>query len=272
MNLNTSFPYSPSYKIHIIIGIILGLLLAFILIVLQPFNLNNFNHNYGEVLLLGFGFVKFLNYLLSHFIENFFYKEKGKWTVWNEITFLLLSILSGTVLGYIYLDIVFEKQPLSFLRLILFFYYIVLPILPLIIFPQTVLRYLLIKKSAMPAENKTFENEDIAFEKLTLKGQNAKDELTILKEHLLFIKSVDNYVMVYYTDEQTKSRMLRAKLSEILSQAPFLVQPHRSYLINPKHSFKVKGNSQKAVLTSQQNEEEIPIARNSYKRIKCLFS
>lgn len=270
MNLNTFFPYSSSYKIHILIGIILGLLLGFILIVLQPFNLNNFSHNYGEILLFGFGFVKFLNYLFSHFIENFFYK--GKWTVWNEITFLLLSSLSGTVLGYIYLDIVFEKQPLSFLRLILFFYYIVLPILPLIIFPQTVLRYLLIKNSAMPAEKNTFENEDIAFGKLTLKGQNAKDELTILKEHLLFIKSIDNYVMVYYIDEHIKSRMLRGKLSEILSQAPFLVQTHRSYLINPEHSYKIKGNSQKAVLTSPHHEELIPIARSSYKKTKALFN
>lgn len=272
MNLNTSFPYNPSYKIHILIGLILGLLLSFILIVLHPFNLNNFNHEYGEVLLLGFGLVKFLNYLLSHFIENFFYEEKGRWKVWNEIVFLFLSSLSGTVLGYIYLDMVFEEQPLSFLRLVLFFYYIMLPILPLIIFPQSVLRYLLVKNSERPVEKKPYKNENIAIEKLTLKGQNANDELTIYKEHLLFIKSVDNYVKVYYLDGQTKNRMLRAKLSDVLSQAPYLVQPHRSYLINPKHSFKVKGNSQKAVLTSQQNEEKIPIARKSYKRIKGLFN
>lgn len=272
MTLNTSFPYSPSYKIHLFIGTTLGLLLAFILIALQPFNLNNFSHQYGEVLLVGFGFVKFLNYLISHFIEDIYYKVRGKWTVWNEITFLLLSSLTGTVLGYIYLDLFFERQPLSFLRLILFFYYIVLPILPLIIFPQSVLRYLLINNSGIPAERKTFENEDLDFEEVTLKGQNAKDELTISKEQLLCVKSIDNYVMVYYTDEQPKNKMLRAKLSEILSQAPFLVQPHRSYLINPKHSFKIKGNSQKAVLTSLLLEEAIPIARTSYKRIKNLFN
>lgn len=272
MNFNISFPYSPSYKIHILIGLIIGLLLAFILIVLQPFNLNNFVHNYGEVLLFGFGIVKFLNYLLSHFIENLFYREKGRWTVWNEILFLLLSLLSGSILGYIYLDTVFEEQPLSFLRFILFFYYIILPIFPLIILPQSLLRYLLVKNWERPMETNPNENEDIALEKLTLKGQNAKDELTIYKEQLLFIRSVDNYVKVYYSDGETKTMMLRAKLSEVLSQAPYLVQPHRSYLINPKHLFKVKGNSQKAILTSLQNEEEIPIARNAYKRINGLFN
>lgn len=272
MNLNNPFPYNSSYKIHILIGIILGALLGFVLIVLQPFNLNNFNHDYGEVLLLGFGFVKFLNYLLAHFTENHYYKNKGNWTLWNEIIFLLLSSVSGTILGYIYLDAVFEKQPLTFLRLILFFYYIVLPVLPLLIFPQTVLRYLLVKKLSKRSEGKTSENEKIAIHQLILKGQNARDKLSLLEEHLLYVKSMDNYVQVYYKDPQFKSKILRAKLSEILTQAPFLIQPHRSYLVNPRHSFKVKGNSQKAVLILNQIEEAIPISRSSFKTVKDLFN
>ncbi len=272
MNLNRPFPYNSSYKIHILIGAVLGLLLGFILIILQPFNLNNFNHKYGDVLLMGFGFVKFIDYIFAHFIENYFYKKKQDWTFWNEIVFLSLSSLSGAVLGYIYLDTVFEKQPLSFLRLILFFYYIVLPILPLIIFPKSVLRYLLIKNSTIDFKRKNTKKEDITFEKLTLKGQNIKDELTYIKERLIYVKSLDNYVQVYYNDEQLKSKILRAKLSEILTQAPFLIQPHRSYLINPIHSFKIKGNSQKSVLVLPELEEVIPISRTSYKTMRGLFN
>ncbi|WP_299444201.1 LytTR family DNA-binding domain-containing protein [uncultured Aquimarina sp.] len=271
MSFNNAFPYNSSYKIHIIIGIILGLLLGFILIALQPFNINNYEHEYGEVLLMGFGVVKFVNYLLAHVVANYFYKQKNNWTLWNEITFLILSSLSATILGYIYLDTIFEKQPLSFLRLVLFLYYLVLPIFPLIVFPKSVLRYLLIKNIIKHPQKNTSEMESSSSERLTLMGQNAKDKLVISKEDLLYIKSIDNYVMVYYTNEQIKSIMLRAKLSEILTQASFLIQPHRSYLINPMHSFKVKGNSQKAVLISQEFEEVIPIARTSYKKIKDLF-
>lgn len=272
MNFNRPFPYNSSYKIHILIGAVLGILLGFILIILQPFNLNNFNHKYEDVLLMGFGFLKFLNYLFAHFIENYFYKKKGSWTFWNEITFLLLSSVSGAILGYIYLDTVFEKQPLTFLRLILFFYYIVLPVLPLLIFPKSVLRYLLIKNSPIPSEYKTSVIEDIPLKKLILKGQNAKDELTITEEQLLYVKSIDNYVIVYYKNPQLKSKMLRAKLSDILIQATFLIQPHRSYLVNPKNSFKVKGNSKKAVLILSQLEEAIPISRASFKTVKDLFN
>ena len=272
MTLNSVFPYNNSFKVHIFIGIILGLLLAFILIALQPFNINNFNHNYGEVLLMGFGFVKFVNYLSSHFLGNLFYKKKKKWTLWNEIIFLVLSLLSGTVLGYIYLDTIFEKQQISFLRLILFFYYIVLPISPLIIFPKAMLRYLLNKNSSNNTENNSIEINNKKSETIILKGKNANDKLTILKEQLLYVKSVDNYIMVFFTDSPTKNKMLRANLSDILEQIPFLIQPHRSYLVNPKHLFKIKGNSQKATLISEQIDEDIPIARASYKTIKNIFN
>ncbi|WP_299211482.1 LytTR family DNA-binding domain-containing protein [uncultured Aquimarina sp.] len=272
MYLNNPFPYNSSYKIHTCIGLILGLLLGFILVVLQPFNINNLEHDYSEVLLMGFGFVKFVNYLLSHFIENIYYKKKGNWTLWNEIAFILLSSFSAAILGYIYLDTVFEKQSLSFLRLVLFLYYIVLPIIPLVVFPKSVLRFLLTKKSIGDNKREIAEDGSSVLEKITLKGQNAKDKLTVSKKDLLYVKSVDNYVMVYYTNEQTKSIMLRAKMSEILIQAPFLIQPHRSYLINPTHAFRIKGNSQKAVLISQNFEAVIPIARTSYKTVKNLFN
>ncbi|WP_299245327.1 LytTR family DNA-binding domain-containing protein [uncultured Aquimarina sp.] len=272
MYLDNPFPYNSSYKIHICIGLILGLLLGFILVVLQPFNINNLEHDYGEVLLMGFGFVKFINYLLSHFIENLYYKKKGNWTLWNEIAFILLSSFSAAILGYIYLDTVFEKQSLSFLRSLLFLYHIVLPIIPLVVFPKSVLRFLFTKESMRDRNKEIIEDGSSVLEKITLKGQNAKDKLTVFKEHLLYVKSVDNYVIVYYTGEQIKSIMLRANISEILIQAPFLIQPHRSYLINPMHSFGIKGNSQKAVLISQNFEEKIPITRTSYKAIKSLFN
>ena len=272
MTLNRPFPYHTSSKPHIIIAVILGLLLGFILIILEPFNLNNFDHKYGDILLMGFGFIKFLNYIIAHLIENFYYKKFKKWSFWNEIVFLVLSSLSGGVLGYIYLDMFIEKQPLSFLRLMLFLYYIVLPILPLIIFPKSVLRYILIKNTTTESKVNNTLIEEIPLEKITLKGQNIKDELTFIKKELIYVKSIDNYVQVYYINEHLKSKVLRAKLSEILVQAPFLVKSHRSYLINPQHSFKVKGNSQKAVLILKELEEDIPVSRMTYKTIKSLFS
>ncbi|WP_438423642.1 LytTR family DNA-binding domain-containing protein [Aquimarina macrocephali] len=274
MILNNPFPFSTSYKTHILIGAILGTLLGFILIVLEPFNINNFNHIYKEVLFMGFGFIKFTNYVLAHFVENYFYNNKNTWTWWNEIIFLILSSVSAAVFGYFYLDIVFERQPLSLLRLLLFFIYIVLPILPLIIFPKLVLRYVFTKNSRGNSLSQEIvsKNERMPLEKITLHGNNAKDELTIYRKQLLYVKSIDNYVMIFYKDEQIKSVMLRSKLSDIVVQAPFLIQAHRSYLVNSEYSFKIVGNSQKASLTSNDFEEVIPIARSYYKTMRSLFN
>ena len=265
MFLNNTFPFNRSYKVHAFIGVLLSVLLTYILIALKPYNINNFNHEYGEVLLMGFGLSNLIGYLLAHFVENQFHNKKGCWTWTNEITFLLLSTILETILGYIYLDAVFEKQPLSLLRLVLFFFYIVAPILPLIALPKIILRYLFAQKSHVVNLPK-IDNGSSAT--ITLTGQNAKDKLSVLKEHLLCVKSIDNYVMVFYEDGSTKNKILRATLSEILIQAPFLIQAHRSYLINPKQEFTIKGNSQKSVLISKKLEEVIPIARASYKMVK----
>jgi len=141
MLFNNPFPYNRSIKIHILIGSIIGILLGFILIVLQPFNINNLKHDFAEVMLMGFGIVKFINYVFAHSVANRFNALTQRWTVWNEAIFLIISSLTGAILAYLYLDLVFEKQPLSILRLARFFYDMVLPILPLILFQQLVLRY-----------------------------------------------------------------------------------------------------------------------------------
>ncbi|SEB84077.1 LytTr DNA-binding domain-containing protein [Tenacibaculum sp. MAR_2009_124] len=271
MNLNNPFPYNPTFKQHFLIAAVLGILLSFILIALQPFNLSIASREHKALLLVGFGFLKFISYLTSHFIANDLYRKLNTWTVWNEIVFLLLSSLMGMIFSYIYLDLVFEKHPLSFNRLALFFYYIGLPLFPLVVFPKVVLRYLLIKDSTLNSEEKTLIIKEQQ-EKLTLKGQNNNEELTLFKEDLLYVKSLDNYVVVNYKNKNIESKILRARLGDILSQAPFLIQPHRSYLINPEHSFKLQGNSQKATLTLTSIEETIPISRASYKTVKPLFN
>lgn len=273
MIINKPFPYTSSYKVHIVIGAALGLLLGFILITLKPFNLTDNNlDNYSKILLMGFGFTKFCSYLLTHFIGNYFHTKSNRWTWWNEISFLLISITLEAILAYLYLDLVFEKQPLSFSRLFLFFFHIVIPVTPLLIFPKLVLRYLFSKNMTPISIEDISSNELVKEKTISLKGQNAKDELTLIETQLIYVKSVDNYLLIYYKDKVIKNKMLRASLASLIKQAPFLVQPHRSYLINPKYDFKIKGNSQKATLVSSDFTEQIPIARTSYKKVKSLFN
>ncbi|MBU2996177.1 LytTR family transcriptional regulator [Cellulophaga baltica] len=271
MVLNKKFPYNPNYRLHILIGVILGALLSFILISLKPFNLNNFNNPYSGILLIGFGFSECINYILAYLISNYFFLKRRSWLVWDEIIFICISSISGAIIGYIYLDIVFEEQPISISRFLLFVYHLFLPVLPLIVFTKTVVRYLFSAKSNIGKEHSVGDKTKNSSNTLLIKGDYLKDELVILEDQLLYVKSEDNYVIVYYKDEILSQKMLRSKLSNILNQAPFLVQTHRSYLVNSNLSFKIKGNSQKAVLISKFFKEEIPVSRASYKTMKVLF-
>ncbi|CAM1374569.1 LytTR family DNA-binding domain-containing protein [Tenacibaculum xiamenense] len=271
MSLSIPFPYNTTYKLHLFIAFFLGVLLSFILIALQPFNLSQINREHEAMFLLGFGLLKFISYLSAHFISNRYYKKTKKWTLWNEVIFLISSSILGIILSYVYLDLIFENHPLSLNRLLLFFYYIGLPLFPLVLFPKAVLRYLLIKDLRLTENNANTETK-LKYEELTLKGQSSNDQLTISKEDLLYVKSLDNYVVINYKNEDLESKILRARLSDIREQAPFLIQPHRSYLINPDHSFKLKGNSQKSSLSLSVINETIPVSRSSYKSIKPLFS
>ncbi len=269
--LNRKFPFNPSFKIHLFIGLVLGALLGFILIVLQPFNVNNFNPPNKNLILAGFGFIKFLNYVVAHLFENMYFKKRKYWTWWNEIIFLIATAISGAFFGYLYLDVVVEKQSLSLIRLLLFFTNIVLPIILLIVFPKMVLRYLLNSTVNEEKEELKAIDTELTEEKITLTGENTKDVLTIFPNQLLYVQSVDNYVKVYFKSGSIESVMLRSKLSAIQKQAPCLVQSHRSYLVNKKQLFQLIGNSQKATLILEDYDIEIPVSRSSYKILKNLF-
>ena len=212
-----------------------------------------------------------MNYLLGHFFENIYFKSKKQWTWWNEIIFLIASAISGAFFGYLYLDLIVEKQSLSLIRLLLFFTNIVLPIVPLILFPKLVMRYVVNSISNQNTEKVKPEEEKNPNEKVTLTGENANDVLTISADQLLYVQSVDNYVKIYFESSSIENVMLRAKLSDIQKQASCLMQSHRSYLVNKNQSFQLVGNSQKAALTHNSLEIVIPVSRSSYKTCKSLF-
>ncbi len=270
MFLDKSFPYRKTFHIHTIIGLVLGVSLAFILIVLEPFDNRNFQHPYRNELLAGYGFVTFITYLLGHGIENIAFKRDDVWNWGREITFQVVFGISAILIAHLYHEYVINGRTFSFTIFLSFFFSFALPIFPILAMPMMLLRYVLAKDSKeinVKAELKNAEKTEKAY--ITLKGENATDIVIIEQQCLLYVKSVDNYVQIYYQEQGvTQNRILRCTLSQILEQATFLWQPHRSYLINPKQDFVLKGNSQKASLSLPGITDSIPVARSAYSQIK----
>ncbi|MEM7381139.1 MAG: LytTR family DNA-binding domain-containing protein, partial [Bacteroidota bacterium] len=95
------------------------------------------------------------------------------------------------------------------------------------------------------------------------------EKLRIQKEELLFVKSSENYVEIYYNkDNEVQHEIFRNTLGEINRQAAFLKQCHRSYLVNISNIKNIKGNSQNAKIEFHLEGLDIPLSNTYYKSIK----
>ena len=110
-------------------------------------------------------------------------------------------------------------------------------------------------------------------ELINFSGTNKNEKFIINKNDILFARAENNYVIVFYLDEDiVKKIMLRNTLSNILKQAPFLIKSHRSYLFNPNKIKSLKGNSQNATLLLHSFDEKIPVSKTYFNEIKDLVT
>jgi len=92
---------------------------------------------------------------------------------------------------------------------------------------------------------------------IQLSGSNKLDILRLRPDQLIALSAANNYVTVYYLEEDTlRKKLLRSTLTKMQKEVPQLLRVHRSYLINPHHFLEWKGTST-AVLT----QLEIPVTQ-----------
>ena len=270
MFLDSNFPFQRSYNVHTIVGLVLGATLSFILIVLEPFGTANFKHEYRNALLLGYGLLSFIMYLMAHAIEVIPYNRDKIWNWGREITFQVLFGICSIIITFIYQEYMINKQPLSLTFFLGFLFYIALPIFPLLALPTLLLRYVLIKNS-LDKHASSNNHSEIPLKQtyIEFKGESQADVVVITRTKLVYVASVENYVKIYYLEGAgVKNAIIRSTLASIKEQADFLWQPHRSYLINLSQDFVLKGNSQKSYLILDGMDMEIPVARSSYSKLK----
>lgn len=103
-------------------------------------------------------------------------------------------------------------------------------------------------------------------EYITFKGDNKLDFLKIKKNELICISNSQNYVEIFFLEnEQLKTKLIRSSLKKIQYEFDFLIQIHRSHLINPSH-FKSWKDSTNILLT----QVELPVSKNYKNRLLTL--
>ena len=200
---------------------------------------------------VGFSFIAFLCYGLLAIIQKSIYQKVSKWNVGFEIGSLVFFQLLFLVSTYIY-----YKSPalnggydfFQFFRLIILKSALIST--PIIVFAR------IFSVKLIPTKDET----------IIIKGENKLDILKIKKQDLICVSNAQNYVEIFYIDEsQLKTKLIRSTLKKVQHDFDFLVQVHRSHLINPTH-FKAWKNQDTISLT----QIELPVSKNYKERLLSL--
>lgn len=190
-------------------------------------------------------------------------KLKCTWIIKHEILSLLLFFtFSGTSI-YFYNHFIINQLEYNFHSHLKYYKDIVLFMLPIVAPVLIFLRQQFGKRTAKKLKDS-----------ILIKGSNKHEELNLKRTHVLFIHALENYVEIYFIDDNNKinSKTFRQTLTNIKNQQPFLERCHRSYLVNISAIKNVTGNSQNSKIHFYKLEQNIPLSKTYYKDIKIKIS
>ncbi|MFY0604693.1 MAG: LytTR family transcriptional regulator [Flavobacteriaceae bacterium] len=242
---------NPSIKHHIIIGVLLCLWSFLFAFFVRPFEHGTMDLQVWIRVSVGFSLATFLAYSLVSIYQNLVYQKLSKWNITLETSSYILFFIVYTMITYIYYRSSIIRGiyyfPKFFSEIILNIALVVTPIIFL-------LRRYVIK--LIPKKE----------EFVTIKGDNKMDFLKIKKSELICISNSQNYVEIFFLEnEQLKTKLIRSSLKKIQYEFDFLIQVHRSHLINPSH-FKSWKDSTTILLT----QVELPVSKSYKNRLLSL--
>lgn len=233
---------NPSVKPHMVIGFFISVWLFLFAFFIRPFDDGTINLKMWIFISVGFSLLAFLSYGAVSVVQKRVHEKVVRWTIGLEISslvfFQLLFLIS--TYGYYKIGLHGGFGFIEFLGVIILKSALVsTPILIL-------LRIYAVK--LLPVK------EDI----LIMRGENRLDILRIKKADLVCISNSQNYVEIFFiAGNQLKSKLIRSTLKKMQHDFDFLIQVHRSHLINPTH-FKTWKSQDVISLT----EMEVPVSKN----------
>lgn len=234
---------NPSIKLHVLIGALMGVWIFLFAFFIRPFEHGRMDFKVWMTVSLGFSILAFVCYGFITFFQKIVYQQKSKWNIGFEVITILLFFVLYTIATYIFYRSSFVKGIYNFstfLREIILNAILILT--PILILVRTYAIKLIPVKD----------------DRITIKGENKLDILKIKQSDLICISNSQNYVEIFYLEHgELKSKLIRSSLKKLQSNFEFLLQIHRSHLINPSH-FKSWKDSSTVLLT----QIELPVSKN----------
>jgi len=277
--LKAPYPLEKNFRIVIPRLLLSGLLIYFILVVFQPFGLNN---HYGtDLLIYSAGFVVVgITYLLLHFLIIEPYFKESKWNIGREILNQLVIVLIIGFSNSVYYSLYEGDKLRWFIVLAFMFYTIIISLFPitLIIFirQNRLLKLYLNKANEMSLpkiENKDKEGDDCF---VKLKSKNLEKKYSINCHDLILLHAQDNYILLFYIDKgQVCKELIRNTMiqcSKDLKHFNMFYRCHRSYIVNLNNIESIQGNAQGLKLKLKFLEDIVPVSRHLIKEFTAKMS
>jgi hypothetical protein len=273
---NKPYPFNEDLKHNSKIIFFISVGVPLFLILLQPFDIGLLAKRDKYYLIIGFGVITFLSlslYLL--YIPSLFPKKftSSKWNVKKEIlwnTWILFTILTG----YFFYCKTLAVLKFDFNLVIKLILTAIIPISALIIINQNRMfrsRY----KLSDEINKKLKDHKEILDKIIYFNSDYQKDSLAIKVNLLLFIRSANNYIEVFWKEgDSVKNQMVRCSMAyaeELLKEHKFIVKCHRSFIVNINHIDRFEGNLQGYKLYFEKIDFPIPVSKNFASKLQELI-
>jgi hypothetical protein len=266
MKVYNTFDYTESSKFKLSLALVCSLFSVLVLIIFQPFGINNYQHELTITIqwifiVCSFGLVCFITILLNEFIiRPFVFKNLSKtglivWFIW-EFSFVGLC-------NFLYYNYLGGFHDLSISSLLLFVFNSSLVLLVPLIGTLFYFRYHILKKDyfdILEFSNDTNKLNDIVL----ISGDYKKDKIALSPANILFIRSQDNYVALNFLEgDKIRKHLIRFTLSNMEKSLnhEFLIRCNRSLIVNLNKVELFKRKSSKLFLKLFNYDEEILVSK-----------
>lgn len=274
--LNKPYPFNDDLKYNSIVIFFISVGVFVFLLLFQPFDISSLGTKDKYYLMLGLGLITFLalsiNLLFITSILNRMFanttwniKKEILWNIW-----ILFTISSGYY---------FFCKKMGTLE---FEYNIVITLLLAAVFPISALIIInysrilrLHLKFATELNKKLKENKNIQEKIVLFESDYQKDSLSVKVSQILFIRSANNYIEVFWKENEiVKSQLVRCSLTkaeQTVKEEKFLFKCHRSYLVNINFIENVEATPQGYKLSFDKVDFSVPVSKNYSNRLSELI-
>jgi LytTr DNA-binding domain len=273
---NNPYPFSDDLKHNTKIIFFTSLGVFAFLFLFQPFDINSLPIKDKYYLLTGLSGITFLALSLNLLLIPSLFPNKFTSEGWNIKKEILwnLWILFTILIGYFFFTNALGAMKFGFNMVIKLLLTAVIPISVLIIVNHNkMLRSHL--KLADELSKKLRENKLIQEKIIYFNSDYQKDSLAINVSLLLFIRSANNYIEVFWKEANAiKNQMVRCSMvyaEEILKEHKFIFKCHRSFIVNINYIDKIEGNSEGYRLFFENVNFPIPVSKNLISRLRELI-